>query len=57
MKIRKNNIVNFSITAAGHNVIRLVNNAFAYKIHDARIQVLPELKLNKTNSLGPFLLY
>ena len=37
IKIKKANFDKFSITAPGHDVIRLVNHSFAYTIHDAKI--------------------
>ena len=37
VKIREAGGCNFTITAPGHNIIRLVNTAFAYTLHDAQI--------------------
>ena len=37
IRIRKANGDPFTIVAPGNDVIRLINNAFAYTIHDARI--------------------
>ena len=38
------------------DVVRIINNAFAYTIHDARISIHQELKSNKTSLLGLYLL-
>ena len=37
IRVRRTDGNPFSIVAPGNDVIRLVNNAFAYSIHDARI--------------------
>ena len=53
MKIRKDNNDNFSITAPGHDIIRLVNNAFAYTIHDARISTSSGVEIEQNKFVGP----
>ena len=49
IKTRKDRFDNFSLTAPGHDVIRLVNNAFVYTLHDARISTSSgvEIEQNK----------
>ena len=53
MKIRIDNNDNFSITAPGHDVIRLVNNAFAYTIYDARISISSGVENEQDKFVGP----
>ena len=53
VKIGNDNNDNFSITAPGHDIIRLVNNAFAYTLHDARLSTSAGVEIEKKiNLLG-----
>ena len=53
IKNRKGNNHNFSITAPGHDVIRLVKNAFAFTIHDARMSSSSGVEIEQNNFGGP----
>ena len=53
IKIRKDNNGNFFITAPGHDIIRLVNNAFAYTVHDARISTSSGVEIKRNKIAGP----
>ena len=53
IKYRKDNNDNFSITAPGHDIIRLVNNAFAYTVHDARISTSSRIEIERNKNTGP----
>ena len=43
----------FTIVAPGNDIIRLVNNAFAYTIHDARISTFSGVEIEQNKYLGP----
>ena len=47
IKIGKGNNNNFSIIAPGKDTIRLINNTFAYIIHDARISASSGVEIEK----------
>ena len=55
IKIKKDDHSNFSITVPGHNVIRLVNDAFAYTLNDARISASAGVEIEK-KLLGLYLI-
>ena len=42
-----------TIVAPGNDIIRLVNNAFSYSIHDARISTSAGVELKQNNYIGP----
>ena len=52
-KPRKHNNDNFLITAPGYDVIRLVNNTFAYTIHNARISTSSGVEIEQNKFVGP----
>ena len=54
IKIRKANNTIFSITFPGLDVIRLVNNAFAYTIHDAKFSTSSGVEIEQNKYVGPF---
>ena len=43
----------FTIVAPGNDIIRLVNNAFAYTIHDARISSSSGVEIEQNKYVGP----
>ena len=43
----------FTIVAPGNDIIRLVNNAFAYAIHDARISTTAGVVIEQNKYVGP----
>ena len=43
----------FTIVAPGNDIIRLVNNAFAYTIHDARISSSSGVEIEQNKHVGP----
>ena len=43
----------FAIVASGNDIIRLVNNAFAYTIHDARISSSAGVEIEQNKYVGP----
>ena len=51
-KIRKDENSNFSITAPGHYVVRLVKNAFAYTLYDARIYTSAGIETEQNKFVG-----
>ena len=54
MKIRKNDNADFIVANDNTNeVIRLVNNAFAYTIHDARISTTAGVEIEQNKYVGP----
>ena len=53
IKIRKGGVGNFLITAPGNDVIGLVNNAFAYTIHDAEISTSSGVEIEQNNWVRP----
>ena len=53
IKVRKGNNYNLSISATGHDINRLVNNAFAYTIHDARISISSGVEIEQNKFVGP----
>ena len=53
IKTRKDNNDNFSITFPGHDVIRLLNNASAYTLHDARISTSSGVEIEQNKFVGP----
>ena len=53
IKIRKDKNDNFSITAPGHDIIRLVKNAFAYTVHEARISTSSGVEIEQNKIVGP----
>ena len=53
IKIRKDNNDNFSVTAPGQDINGLVNNAFAYKVHDARISTSSGVENERNKIVGP----
>ena len=53
IKNRKDKNDNFSITAPGHDNIRLVNNAFAYTIHDACISNSSGVEMEQNKFVVP----
>ena len=52
IKFRKDDNSKFSITAPGHDFIRLVNNAFAYTLHDARISISAGVEIEQNRIVG-----
>ena len=57
IKVKKDNKDNFSINAPGHDIIRLVNNAFAHTILDARLSSSSGVKIAQINFVGPVSTY
>ena len=54
IRIRKNDNVDFIVANNNTNeVIRLVNNAFAYTIHDARISTSAGVEMEQNKYVGP----
>ena len=53
IKIGEDDNSNFSITAPGHDVIRLVNEAFAYTLHIARLSNSSGVEIEQNKFLGP----
>ena len=53
IKIRKGNNDNFSVTAPRHDIFRLVNNAFAYTVHDAGISTSTGVEIEQNKFVGP----
>ena len=43
----------FTFVAPGNDIIRLVNNAIAYTIHDARISTSAEVEIEQNKYVGP----
>ena len=52
-RIRKDDGNAFTIVAPGNDIIRLVNNAFAYTIHDARISTSAGVEIEQKKYVGP----
>ena len=52
-KIRKTDYSNFSITAPGHDGVRLIIDAFDYLIHDARITTSYGNEIEQNKFVGP----
>ena len=53
IKFRKDDNSNFSITTPGHDFIRLVNNAFPYTLHVARISTSAGVESEQNKIVGP----
>ena len=53
IKIRKADNSNFTIVAHGNDVIRLINDAFAYIFHDARISISSGVENEQNKYVGP----
>ena len=53
IKTRKDDSSIFSITAPGHDVIRLVKNAFAYTLDDARLSISSGVEIEQNIFAGP----
>ena len=53
IRIRKPDGNPFTIVAPGNDIIRLVNNAFAYTIHDARISTSAGVEIEQNKYVGP----
>ena len=53
MRIRRDDGNAFTIVAPGNDIIRLVNNAFAYTIHDARISTSAGVEIEQNKYVGP----
>ena len=53
IRIRRDDGNAFTIVAPGNDIIRLVNNAFAYTIHDARISTSAGVEIEQNKYVGP----
>ena len=53
IRIRRDDGNPFTIVAPGNDIIRLVNNAFAYTIHDARISTSAGVEIEQNKYVGP----
>ena len=53
IKFKKHDNNNFSITAPGHDVIRLVNNAFACTLYDAGLSISSGVEIQQNKFVGP----
>ena len=53
IRIRRDDGNAFSILAPGKDIIRLVNNAFAYTIHDTRISTSAGVEIEQNKYVGP----
>ena len=53
IRIRRDDGNAFTIVAPGNDNIRLVNNAFAYTIHDARISTSTGVEIEQNKYVGP----
>ena len=53
IRIRRDDGNAYTIVAPGNDVIRLVNNAFAYTIHDARISSSAGVEIEQNKYVGP----
>ena len=53
IRIRRDDGNPFAIVAPGNDIIRLVNNAFAYTIHDARISTSAGVEIEQNKYVGP----
>ena len=53
IRIRRDDGNPFTIVAPGKDIIRLVNNAFAYTIHDARISTSAGVEIDQNKYVGP----
>ena len=53
IRIRRDDGNPFTIVAPGNDIIRLVNNAFAYTIHDARISTSAGVEIDQNKYVGP----
>ena len=53
IKIRKANNDNFSITAPGHDVIRIFSNAFDYTLHYARVTTSSGAEIEQNKYVRP----
>ena len=56
IRVRRADRNAFAIVAPGNDIIRLVNNAFAYTNHDARISSSSGAEIEQKNMSGLFLL-
>ena len=52
-KSRNDDNDNFSFTAPGHDISRLVNNAFTYTFHDARISTSSGVEIEQNKFVWP----
>ena len=53
IRIRRDDGNAFTTVAPGNDIIRLVNNAFAYIIHDARISTSAGVEIEQNKFVGP----
>ena len=53
IRIRRDDGNPFTIVAPGNDIIRLVNNTFAYTIHDARISTSAGVEIEQNKYVGP----
>ena len=53
IRIRRANGKSFAIVAPGNDIIRLINNAFAFTIHDARISTSAGVEIERNKYVGP----
>ena len=53
IRIRRDDGNPFTIVAPGNDIIRLVNNAFPYTIHDARISTSTRVEIEQNKYVGP----
>ena len=53
IRVRRDDGNAFTIVAPGNDIIRLVNNAFAYTIHDARISTSSGVEIEQNKYVGP----
>ena len=53
IRVRRDDGNRFTFVAPGNDVIRLVNNAFTYTIHDARISTSSGIEIEQNKYVGP----
>ena len=53
IRIRRDDGNPFTIVAPGNDIIRIVNNAFAYAIHDAKISTSSGVETEQNEYVGP----
>ena len=53
IRVRRDDGNAFTIVPPGNDIIRLVNNAFAYTIHDARISTSAGVEIEQNKYVGP----